>query len=250
MSDDESSELSERSESARRGDIIKNNENDDMMAKLDAKDEIDLGDDPPEKSSRKKASQEKKLAGSKKGKSGSQPLINPIPDKDTVSDQQLRLNILQYKRIFPEEVAAYDDKLNIDYLSSLSTEELKLLFDEIRIAVGCANSQSYLHHAYWGGCSLVEGLAIKAGLPVQGFANTVSNNAETTKCINEIALETGVIYVRPEMRLMMGTLASLAIVLRHNMAALEKIAAEESKKKKENMYNLIDNSVIEQNQEL
>jgi hypothetical protein len=215
------------------GDIT-NFANEEMVCELEKLDKIDLDEESPllNKRSRLKSKRDKK---SIKGIT-----VDKIPKKEIINNQQLKLSILQYKTFFPKHVESYNEQLTMEHLSTLTDDELTKLLDEIRVTVSCLNSASLMHHAYYGGCSILESVVSFVGVPMNGFTETISRSEPIKDVLNEISLQNNLVYVQPEVRLLFSTLAVANIVIRENLK--EKNKRMESFATTKVDKNLFDNS--------
>lgn len=147
---------------------------------------------------------------------GGLSLIDSMPQKDIKDASQLKMSILRYKNVFPQHMSLYLDKMNLEYLDELSIQELIDFLDEIRTTVACFNSMSLVHTGYYGAVGMVEKFSPLLGFNLEGLTETVQNSPVITNQLNEISLQYDLIYVKPEIRLLVSTLASIQLVMNSN----------------------------------
>lgn len=156
-----------------------------------------------------------------KRKSKSKHIVDPLPPEDTIRKTQLISTITQYKLVFPQHMTTYIKKFDLKYLGKLTEEELKSFLNEIRTTVACLNSGSSLVHIYGGACDLIEMGGKAVGLDLEGFSDNVMQNPDVINPLNELILEKDLFYVRPEYRLLMGTLSTVKATLAINKEKLK-----------------------------
>ncbi len=141
---------------------------------------------------------------------------------------KVKSKILQYQQTFPDELLAYNYKMN--QLDQFSTEDLRVFLDEIKIAVSQRNSTGLAKFAYFSAADVIEKIGCKIGYDIKGFKNILNANPEIHKCLNEIALEyADNIYVSPHVRLSFITL-SVATNL-YQIKKVENVVEKEIQKK-------------------
>ncbi len=157
----------------------------------------------------------KKRVPKKKG------IIDVYPPDEIVVRKQLVTTIMQYKYVFPKHMESYISKFDISYLDKLDTDSLKKFLEEIRVTVACLNSGSLVHHGYAGMCSIAEYIAPSVGLDLEGFSDDLMSNETVNNTLNEISLQSNLMYVRPEIRLLMSTLAVAQVTINRNKQKLK-----------------------------
>lgn len=141
---------------------------------------------------------------------------------------KVKSKILQYQQTFPDELLAYNYKMN--QLDQFSTEDLRVFLDEVKIVVSQRNSTGLAKFAYFSAVDVIEKIGCKIGYDIKGFKNILNANPEIHKCLNEIALEyADMIYVSPHIRLSFLTL-SVATNL-YQMKKVENVVEKEIQKK-------------------
>ena len=100
---------------------------------------------------------------------------------------RLKNKILQYQEKFSEELVVYNYKMN--KLDELSTGDLEVFLDEIKIAVRQRNSANMTKSFYFGAANFFEKTSTKMGYDITGFHNVLYSQKEIHKCLDEISLE-------------------------------------------------------------
>ena len=154
---------------------------------------------------------------------------DPVKRNEQLTERlKLKSKILQYQEKFPEELKAYMYKM--DKLDSLSTEDLKIFIDELRIAVRQSGSMGIIKIGYFSTVEFVEKLSCKVGYNVKGFKDLLFQQKEIHKCLDELALEwQDNVYVPPLARLGFYTFQTAAML--HQVRSLENVTESEMKKK-------------------
>ncbi len=177
----------------------------DFTNRLDNK--LEELDNIPPPLSKKKTTE--KTPVNKKGESGKRGIIETMPREEIIKRTQLITTIMQYKLVFPEHMKSYMIKFDFKYLNNLSFEELKDFLDEVRSTVACLNSGSALHVIYTSCCELIETGSSLLGVDIQGFSEDIMNDPNIINPLNELVLESDLVYIRPEMRLALATVVSI-----------------------------------------
>lgn len=142
-------------------------------------------------------------------------LFNPI-EKDLIKAQTLKLTIRKYVEKFPQHLQIYGDRLDLLSLDQLSQEELEVLLKQIRVTIGSQNSGMYIKTAYFGTLGLIENMAPKFNLKLQGLQSVMSMNKQIENVLDEVSLEyESVCYIPPIQRLLL--LTGFNIKYLHNM---------------------------------
>lgn len=150
----------------------------------------------------------------------------PIKNKGIVEDElseefklkyQLIMAILRYKNVFPQYMALYIDKMEMEYLKQLSIDELTTLLQEIRVTVADYNSISLAHHSYYGALTICERIvAPSIGINIDGISQEAQKSEAINNLLNEISLEMDIIYVKPQYRLLITTVGLINMVMQAN----------------------------------
>lgn len=122
------------------------------------------------------------------------------PDnQEEVVERQLKINtILEYKRCIGEELGAFEDKFDIDYLNGLTSDQLDVLITQIEVSANCANSASMIKPLVHHGLGLMELTGDRFGLKWQGLQNTLMVSKDFDRNITLIKLKYGKsLYVDP-----------------------------------------------------
>jgi hypothetical protein len=143
-------------------------------------------------------------------------LIGNVPDEEIKKATILKLSILRYKDHFPQHMTLYLEKMELSYLDQLSVKELTNFLDEIRTTVNCLNSISLVHTAYYGAVNLVERFAPLVGFNLNGLTQVVRQSPAINNTLTEIHLQNDLIYVKPEIKLFITSLATVQMVLTEN----------------------------------
>lgn len=129
-----------------------------------------------------------------------------LPDDNVVDKAKLKLSILRYRETFGKYLEHYGDRLEISNLEALSNEELGILLEDVKIAVGCRRTASLIPPVYFGLAGMVEGFGSTIGMELQGLQTALMNNQMIVETLQEISLEyESISYLPPVQRLLIGT---------------------------------------------
>lgn len=108
---------------------------------------------------------------------------NKTEEKINPYEKQIKINtILKYQRFFKNELVAYEDKLDVNYLYNLSLEELNELDKQLRVVCSNGNVLStFLKPVVYNGIGLIEEIGCRAGLKVNGFYKMLEGNEKLEK---------------------------------------------------------------------
>jgi hypothetical protein len=164
-------------------------------------------------------------------------------DNEEIVNKQLKIKtILEYKRVIGDELVAFEDKFDIDYLNSLSSDALEKLITQIEVSANCGNSASLIKPMVNHGLGLMELVGNKIGMKWQGLQNALMISKDFDRNITLIKLKYGrSIYLDPIYTLGV-TILSTAMYLDQNNRLKEKI--EEHGKEK------LDNKIVDEFKDL
>lgn len=147
-----------------------------------------------------------KVTSLKIGKTEAKPTF-----EDTLKKMSLKNKLVSYRTNFAKYLEAYD--LSITTLNGLSTEELELLSDEIKIVVETRNSGNMLKFYYIGGVDMFERVAPIVGMNLKGLGDILKNNEPIQETLNELSIKYDVLHAQPpEARLAFLTLNAILAV--------------------------------------
>jgi hypothetical protein len=147
--------------------------------------------------------------------------------KELIERLKIKTKILQYNSKFPQELEAYNYKMN--QLDMLSIADLQIFLDEIKIAVNTNCGSNMLSHLYFGGVNVFERIAVKMGYQLTGFSSILKQQPDVYKCLDQISLEMGDnMYMPPHVRLAYLTLN--AAIMCNNVQKVENVINNEIKK--------------------
>lgn len=118
------------------------------------------------------------------------PIYSPDPQerRNQIIDRlRLKNKILQYQEKFREELVAYQYKMNM--LEDMTTEDLDIFLDEIRIAVRQRNSANMTKTFYFGSVDFIEKASCSFGYDIKGLHAALYAQKEIHKCLDELSLE-------------------------------------------------------------
>jgi hypothetical protein len=178
--------------------------------------------DEPEKLSKKERLELKKKK--KILKPIQKKYLKKEPPTDIQNKVIFKQSIIEYKLYFPNYMTAYIDRMNNEYLDTLSLDELAQFLQEIRSTLAVIRPKGNLYSsAYFTATQIIESAVIpvmaekmELDLDASGWTEALQQNEEVNETLNMIYLQNNLIYVPPELKLLTSTLSSLSLVINNN----------------------------------
>lgn len=127
------------------------------------------------------------------------------PSKPTIDEILEKTKLILKLRRFAEfqKKNLEDFDLSREKLNELSTDDLRILLEQVKFSVGCRNSGDFFYKSVLGATNIAENMAVKfSSFRVQGLTFLLANDEEFKNVINEIALENQELtYLNPYQRL-------------------------------------------------
>ena len=158
----------------------------------------------------------------------------PVVDLgDPRKQRSLLRQLTMYKQKFPEATK------NIDHSvwGFMSVPELEAELEEIKLTVNGYNSSDLFKTMYIGGISLGEQMLSAIGIPAtepQRVSTILASSPAINAALDELMIEQGEkLYMSPMKRLIIGTLATAGLVIKHNMSVQKPEEKKEAPKSTE-----------------
>lgn len=99
----------------------------------------------------------------------------------------LKSKLNHCRTLFKEELAGYEDRLTD--IDNLPNEDLKLLLDEVKMAISVRRSSNLVKPLYFTGLEFIEKISCRFGYNIEGVHQMMYKNIEVHKCLDEISLD-------------------------------------------------------------
>ena len=161
-------------------------------------------------------------------------LGSELPTEALIDITKKKLKIIRYKELFGKHLTHYGDRLDINKLDELTTDELCNLSEEVKITVGSRNSGGFITSVYLGIAGVAEGLGPKIGMDLENLKVCLFNNEAIKDTLQELSLEyEDLVYMPPAQRLLLLTGQTIIALNEHNKFEKKKKILNNSEIKKE-----------------
>ena len=114
--------------------------------------------------------------------------------------------------------------LSVPALQAKTTAELETMLQEVRLSVNSLSNTSFSRASFFGSLGVLEHVAVKKGARVEGLSRVLGTNQDVSRLVDEISLDTDLMYVSPWIKL--GTLIAATAWSLHSLnKAAEEVAA-------------------------